>query len=333
MRKTLGDDQWRDELPEDLSNETVQLFRDMTETDRRKRIGSYPELIQRIDAILAMPLPGRVHRPIAPQPVAPPSVDSQVTVELTQSFIGPRLLALASLAIFAGILVLMLWITGRRNHSAPSSMLAAAPAASFVSAWEIAGPPHPIFNGQSVPLFRQSGYWCTGVSKEGGGILIGRGNSRMTIPMSLRQDPTPNARFRVNLMPQGDALAELVIAAPDMPHHQIVVQIRKGSATAVSTAETPDSNLSSSVSSIAMHLPQSDEVIFYACEVLRWQDFVQVSVNGQALAQMQYSSPEKTSVILRCQAGMVHFADLDLVSLRARDRGAKDRGAIEIVQR
>ena len=52
LQKSIGNDSWREQLPDFVSAPSTRLFRDMTEADPDGRIADYDDLIARIDELL-----------------------------------------------------------------------------------------------------------------------------------------------------------------------------------------------------------------------------------------------------------------------------------------
>lgn len=324
MQKTIGDDRWRDQIPESVSAETVRLFRDMTHCDLEERISDYDSLLTRIDELLD-PKAGignpesrlKSDHPI--EDIRKPRIKR--LPEMLLALVG-------SLTLCGGIAVY--WFAGTepitRNDSTQSR-------------WEIDGFPQPLFNGESVPLFRQAGSWSPSIEADGSRVLTGTQGSTMTIPLVMKQGPSAktaaakNMRFRIGVSLPGEGTVDLEIAFDDHDRDKLaVLRLQNGNAEWIpqklaaepfsnQPADQPDNQPADQLddaSRTVVKLPDTDssDVVFQRVSIVRQANQCIVSINNDVFPPIECAEDSPASVRLRCVNGTAHFGDIDMVAMK-----------------
>jgi serine/threonine protein kinase len=293
MQKTIGDDRWRDEIPDTVSKTSVALFRDMTETNVDDRIGDYDELITRIDDLLA----GGDRKTAA----------KRLTPSLQPSWaLSKRTMIILALSVFSAI-------------GAGSLLLRDPPANQTSTAeWKVDGFPQPLFNGQSVPLFRQSGNWTSGSAADGGRVLIGNEGSRMTIPVVIENDVTAFARLRMGVHVDELGIVEIGLSQSADPPRDLGTLVFKDSLAKF----VPSSAATDLGDTFQIRFDESDDFVLQQVAIEHLSDHVDVIVNGQTIATIDNENDAGVSIELRCVQKNASFADIDVVRLSPVIEGA-----------
>lgn len=305
--RASGDQSWREDLPDGLSRETIELFRDMTENDPERRIADYESLIARIDEVLAVVDPAIASSettPTAPRPSAagPPSRETPFPVWRNRKI---AYAASILLAVAAGI-----WasLSDERSTVNPPSE---------VPLWEVQGVPQPLFDGQSVPRYTQSGSWVVDQF-----TLVGSENGMMTIPLDRRSDGVAGYRFGVSVSLKSGDSAEIVpphpVQAGSSEHPTTVsILLEDESASVVDTKGQPDSSRSVvGGSKQAVLRPGSpEEDARQVVQVYRQANDLVLIVNGARLAQLSCTSTTNNEVTLKVNRGKASFADIEIADL------------------
>jgi serine/threonine protein kinase len=290
MQKTIGDDRWREEMLDSVSKPSVALFRNMTEINVDERIGNYDELIQRIDDLL-VDLAGKTA-------TEQRNASSDRIQSLSFSKRSIMILALSFVSIVgAGSLLL-------RNPSTEPTKTAE---------WKVDGFPQPLFNGQSVPLFRQSGNWTTGSAADGGRVLSGKEGSRMTIPVAIKNNLAAHARLRIAVHADKSGIVEIGLSQDAKPIESLGTLVFKSwSAEFIPSSETIDT---APEQSSKIQFDESNDFLLQQVTIKRLPDHVIVIVNGQTLATVESENDAGVSIELRCMKQDASFADVDVVGL------------------
>lgn len=306
MSKTIGDDRWRETLPKTVSDPSVILFRAMTESAVEDRIEDYNELIEQIDEALASLHGGDL-------PVTPKRAGRSLASG-THAVIRRRKKKRIRNAAIIGTLLLVagtsaaLVTTGTWGGRAIDSDQASA---VDLSQWPIDAIPTPLFNGESIPLFRKSGNWAAGKSDDGGRVLIGAEGSWMQLPLWLPRSRETNARLR--------------FATAFPPEGRLKMELLGEPSTAGATLWATEQ----SVEMVDSKDQESKMVFSKLHRSLRFQVFQHqnswmVMVNGEPLGSFRISPGESPAVMIHCDTGEVQISDLDIVPLvpgnRSRDR-------------
>ena len=292
MQKTIGDDRWRDDLPPSVSVESVTLFRNMTEKDPGNRIQNYQDLIQRIDALLAgSTVPGQ--KP----PLSKPTKSESRHKNLTR-----RIILAITLTALAG-LGIALWMTYPNLESPPIA---------DASGWIVDGFPRALFDGQSVPLFRQSGNWSAGIASDGSRVLIGAEDAKMIIPLELNSSTSPNMRLRLGVNYGKESVVEIGVRHADQTLECAMLRFQNETIDFVPSEATCNS---SDPKSLHVQSSAEEDVVFQQVAFQRQGDQVLLVVNGQTLGSIGCTETDATAIHLRCITKSANFADIDLVSL------------------
>ena len=319
MQKTIGDDRWRDLVPPNVSAQTVRLFRDMTHCELEDRIGDYRSLLDRIDQVLES-----VTAPSGQGPTSKINANHPVQ-DIRKSRIKrlPETIAIAALLIVGSVVVL--YFSGGLSLEQNRS--------STEIRWEIDGFPRPLFNGESVPLFRQSGSWSPTVEADGSRVLTGTQGATMTVPLLLDQRLNGNGdakidnagnhvRFRIGVSLPNPGTVELEFAVGGTSGEQLAtLRLQNGQAEWISGKVTTESspNSSEDASRTIIELPPapiSDDVVFQRVSVTRYADQFMVAINNDAFPPIVCGDDVAVNVRLHCVTGTTHFGDIDMVAMK-----------------
>ncbi|GAB5405789.1 MAG: hypothetical protein Aurels2KO_40200 [Aureliella sp.] len=357
MHKTLGDERWREQTPESLSQASRELLFDMTHAKVDDRIQDYDSLLARIDTVLSesnlsdgdsastQTAPDRsssaATKSDAASNDAAPKLPGLPRGGLSRRQIVGGALGLAAGTIAGGLLLTYSdWFSGTRNASNPEAEQAEAE----LIEWAVDGFPVPLFNGQSVPRFRQAGFWSPEVAQDGSRVLTGARGARMTIPLELPDVKTRNMRFRVGVYLSEDATLQVDIKPSNQQNPSASVKL---GATSISLSSVTDGK-ATELNSLPIAGPSrqhtgaseptlgdkdkaasvdvdskgddsenaGDEVVFQRLQFQRQDSAVVVIINGQELGRIPAEQGTTTSLELTCQDGPVNLADLDIVPLK-----------------
>ncbi|MEM9585811.1 MAG: serine/threonine-protein kinase [Planctomycetota bacterium] len=303
MQKSIGDDRWRETLPDWLSPQTVSLFRDMTEASPDARIADHATLIQRIDELLDQPFDAAGREASNPTLILEPKPDA---ASLKRRHIVPA--ALSSMAVLMTVLLVALVVHLFDKSSQQTITHTSAPEQDV--RWMVDGFPRPLFNGSSVPLFRQSGNWSVGTVEDGGRVLVGRSSARMTVPLSMDRSGTRNVRLRLGLHLENNSAAELRLAFSDSSSEQALLRFQDGVVDFIlSSADDRETK--------SIQLPGSshDDAAFQRITIQRRGDQADLTINGELLGTVQCNPTSEASFQIRCISGVANFADIDIVPL------------------
>lgn len=347
MQKTIGDDRWRNDLPEWLSASTVSLFRDMTEKDPDDRISDYQELITRIDEWLAGAATNSAPTSTAATPAsllastpstqtpdpsgADPSTNRRWighwSRRLNRRVIRRVVVPAAITVLVAAAAVGGIGLAGRSAGTVePAEPIAPS------TRWTINGLPDPLFNGKSVPLYRQSGGWSTGVAGDGSRVLVGQEESQMTIPLKLRTSlggvvDDGNLRLRLGVMVSSDSRADISVLVPSVsadaefeadPNAKIegaVLRFDHDSVTFVPADVLRRTSQATAIRKMKLPSTSIDESAFQRVSVHRRGGEIVVFVNGSQLGRIVCDEADTSFIRLRCTNNSTSFADIDVVPI------------------
>lgn len=303
-KKASGDDSWRDQLPSDLSSGSRQLLLDLTESNADRRIGGYEELIDRIDEVLLF---------ATDHAGAPTAFDFEihdgntrnVTRSLTEvqsnhardsSFfarwrVAALCLCLAPLLTYVGTR----WVGGHSRVPTAQPHLVA-------SNWQPHGLPTPLFNGTSVPRFRQTGFWQPTVAGDGSRVLTGRAASTLSLPVAVEGSGSARLRLGVSLGPDD----------------KISMEVKsEGNLMKLLSLDSSNAHVPERGTNFPLTQPDSDgDVVFQRIEVLRIDQALAVIVNGKQLMEV---FSDQSEITIRCETGQPQFADIDLGRMVVRN--------------
>jgi hypothetical protein len=187
-----------------------------------------------------------------------------------------------------------------------------------VSVWARQGDPQPLFDGQSVPLYRQSGTWSVDESF----TLAGAENSRMSIPIDRRQGEMASYCFRVRVLLGSDSSVEIVPPQPLLVRSDkkpIIASILLEGETAlvVESHGNTGSALIEVDGSRQVNLRPSDsnENAGQDVQIHRQANHVLLIVNGSRLGEFLCTSNTDDRVTLNVTRGRASVADIDVVEL------------------
>ena len=330
LQKTIGDDGWRDELPSTVSHDSVALFRGMTETDPKNRIADYAELIGRIDQLLAGTSPFPIAAEYRVQPATPAVAaaaasgidrtlrhsENSDTIEVrdirsdTVRRVAPsrwvwlhgnRPVAWTLLLMLSVFIPFSIWLWHPNSLQRDTSV---------VSTWAANGIPQPLFNGESVPLFRQSGSWSAVSANDGARVLLGGKGARMTIPLAIKGKRAADLRLRLGVNLSDDAMIELALIGRSGSEACATLRLDDG-LTHLITGDASQSR------GISLRSSQDGDVVFQQVQIHRQGEHLVVDVNGSHVGQLYCDADPIESVVLRCMEGEARFADIDIVDLVA----------------
>ena len=304
IAKTTGKDKWRKVITDNCHSLASKLLLQMTETKPNNRIGSYPELIRRIDEVLDC-LQGN-------QSENEQFYESGQPREHRESSLGwIKVPLMVVLGVILAIVVFFFATPGRESSERFGPDLAA---------WHPASLPRPLFNGLSVPLFSQSGRWQPHTSKEGSRVLAGAEGSDLRIPLgdALASQEIVNWRFRVSLQPQEGAVARILLkSAGDRPMAAIVIETQQATVQSLQEGPKPHEVANLKVSN-QEETRTIDEPIVWACELSQIDGSLIIRINGQQLGFVKLGDATLDTIVLEAQRGETYFADLDIVQLAYR---------------
>lgn len=321
MRKSIGDESWRDELDRRVSSASRSLFLEMTEADLDARISTYEVLIERIDQLIADLDSVRDHQSHdakATQSVASARSASRRRLKHASATSGLRPNWMGTIRYWIGRRSILIWLFG------VIAILATGGGLFFVlgnsdpvpagqlhgDQWVVDGFPEPLFNGSSVPLFRQSGSWLAGSAADGSRVLVGKEGARMTIPLRIDGSSRSNVRFRVAVNLSANASAELAVFSEDANEPIARLQISQSEARFDSPL-----TLGKGQPNQILELPTVGESGFQQVLIYRETGRMRFTVNGVSVGTIGHDSADPVSVQLRSKSGLVNFADMDKVML------------------
>ncbi len=325
VAKTIGKDEWRDELWFEMSAPTTQLFRDMTETDPERRVDSYRDLLSRIDEVLsglAEPV-GFVEQVLTYDREVDPHFD---TVEyshgqentVTATTVLPQtkspglsrarmlLLAVAGLAVlaFAGNAII---------HRAQFSGAKAAELNSVAQRWRLTGAPEYFFNGRSLPVrLSKFGSWSPAQGPEGESVLRGMEGAWMDLPMEVKSGAS-------------DLRVMVAVAIPD--GGEVDLHLPNDAADPRRLVRITASGASVLVEETGRILPRSKEIqfrqdpdgnSFHDCHFLAVEGMLVVFVDGKLLGHVAYAAREGDALRIGTRKGSADFADLRISEVQER---------------
>lgn len=307
MQKTIGDDRWRDELPPSISRSTISLFRDMTETNPDDRISDYQDLIDRIDDLLAEAVV-----PPAKTATSMPASGRRICNPRRRRPMVRRALSIVSVALlFIGLGALAMGFA--RRNSAANNVI--GPAAR----WQVNGLPAPLFNGKSVPLFRQSGSWALGIAGDGSRVLKGMEGAQMTIPLMLETSTggtdADDFRLRVGVLVSVDNRAEIRLLSSSSGKEFAVLRFDSSSVKFIPDASATNASRTTAARSIDLQTTSIDDSVIQRVSLQRAGDQVSLFINGDEIGRVACGDNTIDSAVLRCVKNESSFADIDIVSI------------------
>lgn len=298
MQKTIGDDRWRDEMPASISIETIDLFRLMTESNANDRIGDHDKLIARMDQLANMPALKRFTE-------GNEASDHLTDSEEVERFRWPisrvsrwTTAIVVSLGILAGLTSNHFWQSNRFDEEAAQ--------------WNVEGFPRPLFNGISVPMFRQSGHWAPGEVSDGSRVLVGNEGSRMTIPLAAQDDVSPNMRLRIGLHAAPDSIVEIGLLHSNKDQQCGVLRFHRNVVDFLPSSDAEDA---SPAKSATLSASSPEDTVFARFAFERKDAIASFLVNGKQLGSVRCDSEAITSIEVRCIKNASSFADIDLVRM------------------
>ena len=178
--------------------------------------------------------------------------------------------------------------------------------------WKPKGPPHPLFNGFSVPPRGPKGVWTPDETDEGL-VLKGKESSFWQIPLEAEGSTSLNARLRLSVMTTVEPAA-IDIDFKTTEGQQDPVQVAgKIRITDKEVLVFRGDNLDS---------PKSGPIVFSSVssrrlQVDRMNDVLEVRVNGELVHQWKVPPKVPITTYVRCTSGDTEFADIDIMELAA----------------
>ncbi len=301
LRKTIGDDSWRRELPKHVSASSTALMRLMTETKTEDRIGDYAELIRRIDELTGSEKIDQVAVPIAINLESAERVARPTTWRpyLTWTFVP--------LCVFSVVLVGLSGYEIWQNAADSSARI-------METTWPASGVTLPLFNGETVPLFSQSGSWTPSDAEDGSRVLQGQAGSRITIPVAIPNNETASARLRLGVNLPTTSTLEIAIQWNKEHPPQATLTL---ASDLVRFVPDPVQDVASAEASISYGSPSDDTVVFQRLAFYRQAHVVIAEVNGQRIGHVIGNPGQTPEIIIRCLQGDSRLADIDIVELQS----------------
>ncbi len=290
--KATGNDVWRDTLPDHLTQETVDLFRAMTESNPDHRIGNYQALIQQIDEVLAKIDSQKTSVWIRQPPKRSTGEQQRQFLTAKVKLVSASLLAAVMLMITMGI-----WMR-RSKASAPVK------ASHIAAGWQVQNFPQPLFDGQSVPIYPQSGSW----SIDGAFTLVGGEKAWMTIPL----EGNANYRFRVSTLVANGHAVEIVLPQPLQDRASVSLVLQDSTARLISTELREP--IAKTVQ-LDLRPVDIDQNVRQEIHMYRLKNDLGLIVNGTPLGRFQCTSATQNQLTLKVIQGKASFADMDVAKL------------------
>lgn len=350
MQKSIGDDRWRDELRPNATSGTIALFRDMTEADPDQRIPNYETLIQRVDQLLgelgpvtpaeaapssyrpgaSSPWPGAVRTGygssqssessnaeasnsppteetlILGSPSTVKDVEGEPRIKVSSRVVPIGVAALALACVIAAGAFL------RRSNQNSAGLPSEASATVLALAPD--GFPQPLFNGSSVPLFRQAGVWLPVSAKDGSRVLAGESGSWMNIPVSIKDKPTASVRLRVSVNLVDGSEAEISVTSPSSkPSDLAIVRLNRDGAKFGLSGDG-----AKQIGDVPFPVTDAsaESTVFHSLTFVRHDSTIQAFVNGEFLGQVPIDTSPDCGIQLRPTKGTTEFADIDIVAMK-----------------
>ncbi|MEM6468523.1 MAG: serine/threonine-protein kinase [Planctomycetota bacterium] len=319
MAKTVGDDRWRDDFDDGLSQETIALFLAMTETDPEDRIADYESLIDQIDRLPCIhPQPSLDHSSHDTLDMnrvgTADSLSFDSDVEMKRESRGWALqLAVAAIAL----LMLTLLLASRSSSSAtdPDESTEAESARSVQ--WQTDGFPRPLFNGASVPQFHQSGRWTVASAADGSRVLMGQEGSEIAIPLQPDASGSRDGRLRFSINLNNSSGARITISQQEGPK-------TGGLSEGTSSLSFILSRSHTKIEAVAhdgehrtfVGVASEDETSFQQISIVRLGSSLSVFINGEHFVTEEVDVRFELSANVECVEGPLNLADLDHVTIR-----------------
>ena len=295
--KMKAQDDWRDELPDRISQATIDLFRDMTEHDPERRLAEYGTLIDRIDEILGTTVvPGRTAVGESAQARKPPSRAS------LSKKIGATL---AAIAIVVALAASLFW-TSRVTPPVKREMARGAN-------WYL-------FNGERVPSGEPHGLWVRAEDEEGSSVFTGSGRNAWKA-LNLKSDDSPPQFFELtfDVNPQECEYVDLQFGwqgddAEAGPRN--VIRVSSGSAEfGRSDSLKADFERSKAQSATSLD-PLGGERNYYRVALSRQPDAWFADVEGQPVGAVPVVAGEMFDrVLLRISDSKAYFGNVRIFEL------------------
>ncbi|MEM9367988.1 MAG: serine/threonine-protein kinase [Planctomycetota bacterium] len=341
MRKSIGDQQWRDELDTRVSEASRTLFHEMTQSSPSERIADHALLVDRIDRVLKQ-LDGvevsgsnTRHNPTRQrgttdpeivladasgyeEPIAdarPSSVNAipQAAHEHADSHSNRHSFGLTLTVGLATAVVFATVAWKLKQRFQPEEIASKLPTTD----WVVDGFPQPLFNGSSVPFLRKSGAWSVGSVSDGSRVLVADEGSQMTVPLTTLDGNSSDVRLRfaTNLPPGSEAEVRFRMDAPGVKEPDVVIGTLHLTANeARFQSSTPTQDRPSDA--ISLSSSESESSVFHQVVVFRRQGEITVAVEGQSLGTMKVPDHVTASLELVSRSGRLHFADVDVIALK-----------------
>ncbi len=276
-------------LPADLDPEVQDLLLDMMKSDPDERIPDYETLISRIDAIGSPPAVDANRQVAKPVGLGQRSTSAKGTKWRT-------ILALATLLVL-----------GLSAVAVPRWLQAPAFPTMIPSGWEM-----HLFDGKTITGWTvRSGLWQSGVDREGGAILIGKGSAVRTLPAPppAGTEGQTGIGFRVGMDLQDAESAEIHFAFqgqanPSVPR-AVVVLSPEG--VTLGTKESVDSEFISSGRTVDMPADIGDQPRYHEVRVERHGEDWFAFFDDQQIGQSPANSQQDERLIALVTDGTVHF--------------------------
>jgi hypothetical protein len=287
-QKTAG------ELPEDpdLSPASLALVRDLTVPEAGKRLGSYDELLARIDALLSGAAP-----PARPAP--PPARRRRLSAANRL-----RLIAVSSLAAAVAAAALIAWEWPRKPGGLPPLPLATV------------GRSFPLFDGRSMTEWQPLKFrWAPERDAEGAFVLAGRGVIRRALP------PLADYRLTLGVDLHQSAMVELHVAlAPPVgaEQHRLVLRVTKADGAVLGQKMSDDGPFEPLSKAVAYPTAAelADQSPYLELRAERRGGAWWLSFNGEVVGRHPDDGRAKLPEFrLAAEGGRARFADIEVVEL------------------
>jgi hypothetical protein len=279
-------------LPAGVSADSADLLRAMMARDRDQRVGSYPELLRRIDRITGSWSGELTARPPAAPPKPGPARRTRPVPVLLAAGVGLGLL-------LAGVGV---YLSGNRPSGAGKP--GAPPAVK--RGWS-----EPLFDGATLDGWvTVEGLWRPSADDEGGKVLAGKGVIRRPLP------PVPNCRVGLNVALKSAEAVQVRFGfarkGGGAPYYALCVS---PSGVYLARADGEPEGLAPLSEAVPFPKPGEDESPYRAVRLERFEGVWWAYFNDKPVGSAPAAGDEQAEVRLVAEGGTAYFEAIEIAEL------------------
>ena len=303
LQKTIGDDSWRNSLPDTVSDSSAQLISDMTAADPNDRIASYAVLLERIRERDQQNSPQKNPNKSTTKKT-PGSAKLSMGSQRRRKVAGG--LFVAAFAVIATIVIVTFWPPLNNNNGNGNS----PDNPTVPLKWVRTGLSTPLFDGTNLigQTIKQTGTWAP-EQPQGTPLLFGEERTRLTFPLQTESGLT-NVSLTFSVYLESD-ISEIEIQITSASSGQGgTIRLKNGLAEFY-TADDKDAP----TGTLPFSKVDPREVELHGIEIRREGNRIRARLKGEQIADFMVTDNDNCEVIARCSKARCGIGDMGIAEL------------------